>query len=127
MNNCALNLSASVIATAQLFLRRNQYRIVSRPCNYYTLCLGRWVAATENRNTLPPLLLQLFMRNHLAAPRCDILLRVFPSSVPPTPALIPLHMSNMTGKTTSVHELKLENNDLRRDLVSYIKKKYTKH
>lgn len=53
MNNCALNLSASVIATAQLSLRRNQYRIVSLLCNYYTLCLGRWAAVVKKQKHTP--------------------------------------------------------------------------
>lgn len=72
MNNCALNLSASVIATALLSMHHNRHRIVSRPCNYYTLCLhfgveagGRWLLAKENRNTLRPILLQLLIKNHI--------------------------------------------------------------
>lgn len=47
MNNCVLNLSASVIATAQLLLHHNQCCIVSCLCDYCTLCLFMgygWVA-----------------------------------------------------------------------------------
>lgn len=42
MNNCALNLSATVIATAQPSTHHNRHRhrhIVSPPCNYGALCL----------------------------------------------------------------------------------------
>lgn len=63
MNNCALNLSASVIATAQLSPRHTRHGIVSQPCNYYTLCLclgwrwvevgGRWVAGVGKQKHTP--------------------------------------------------------------------------
>lgn len=69
------------------------------------------MVATENRNTLPPLLLQLFTRNHLATPQCDVLLGVPPHlSFPPSP--IPLHIRNMTGNKTGAQVVALKKNIL---------------
>lgn len=64
MNNCALNLSATVIAAAQPSTQQKRRCIVSLLCNYCALCLflcveavGRWVEVVENTNMLAPVLM----------------------------------------------------------------------